>query len=136
MKNLLILLLLLVSITTFGQINVGVTAGQNLTMDKQIVGLVINKPILSSDMSVGVGYMGSIENLDKGTIMTNYQTNFFRFSLGGGVGIPIMENKKVFPFLLATYKPFKKQPLRIFVNSSQDRQVIGLMYPLFNTRKK
>ena len=136
MKNLLILLLLLVSITTFGQINVGVTAGQNLTMDKQIVGLVINKPILSSDMSVGVGYMGSIENLDKGTIMANYQTNFFKFSLGGGVGIPIMENKKVFPFLLANYKPFKKQPLRIFVNSSQDRQVIGLMYPLFNTRKK
>ena len=47
-----------------------------------------------------------------------------------------MENKKVFPFLLVTYKPFKKQPLRIFVNSSQDRQVVGLVYPLFNTRKK
>jgi hypothetical protein len=26
--------------------------------------------------------------------------------------------------------------LRIFVNSSQDRQVVGLVYPLFNTRKK
>jgi hypothetical protein len=134
--NKLFILLLLVSTTAFGQINVGVMAGQNLTMDKQVVGLSINKPILSSDMSVGVGYMGSIENFDKGTIMANYQTNFFKFSIGGGMGIPIMENKKVFPFLLATYKPFKKQPLRIFVNSSQDRQVVGLVYPLFNTRKK
>lgn len=129
-----VLLIFLFSPLVYSQTSGGVIGGQNLTMDKQVLGVVLNKRILPH-LSGGVGYLGLIENFDEGIIMANYQIIFFNFSIGSGMGIPVVKNKKIFPFLIATYKPFKKQSLRIFINLSNDRQVVGFMYPLFKTKK-
>ena len=90
--NKLFILLLLVSTTTFGQTTVGVMGGRTLNMDKDMIGLSLNQKYYPTDISVGNGYMGSIENLNKGRVMVNGQYHFKQFSLGGGISIGIMEN--------------------------------------------
>ena len=116
---------------------VGVMGGYNFGMEKEMVGLSINKKVPKiEEMQLGMVYMTPIDNLDKGTVMVNYQMQIFDFSLGGGVGVPLMENQNVFPFLLLTYKPFKRSPIKIFLNSTEKRQVVGLAYPIWKTRKR
>jgi hypothetical protein len=129
---LIIFTLLFTSIVN-AQSKVGVMGGFNFTMEKPTIGVMINKPA-TPDITFGVGYMSSLENLDKGTFMANYQTNIFNFSIGGGLGIPVMDGKKPFPFLLLTYKPWKDKSLRIFLNSTSDRQVVGLALPIFKIK--
>lgn len=116
---------------------VGVMGGYNFGMEKEMVGLSINKKVPKiEEMQLGLVYMTPIDNLDKGTVMANYQMQIFDFSLGGGVGVPLMNNQKVFPFLLLTYKPFKRSPIKVFLNSTEKRQVVGLAYPIWKTRKR
>ena len=116
---------------------VGVMGGYNFGMEKEMVGLSINKKVPKiEEMQLGMVYMTPIDNLDKGTVMVNYQMQIFDFSLGGGVGVPLMDNQKIFPFLLLTYKPFKRSPIKIFLNSTEKRQVVGLAYPIWKTRKR
>ena len=116
---------------------VGVMGGYNFTMEKEVGGVMINKKIPTlEEMQVGMGYMAPLDNFGKGTLMANYQMQIFDFTLGGGVGVPLMKNQKVIPFLLLTYKPFKRSPMKIFLNSTETRQIVGLAYPIWKTRKR
>ena len=110
--------------------------GYNFTMEKEVVGVMVSKKIPRlEEIQVGMGYMAPLDNFGKGTAMVNYQVEIFELGLGGGIGIPLMENQKVFPFLLVTYKPFRRNPMKLFLNSTEKRQVIGISYPIFKVNR-
>ena len=125
----IIILLLLISTTTLAQTTVGVMGGRTLNMDKDMIGLSLNQKWDSTDISTGIAYMTSIENLNKGRVMVNGQYHFKQFSLGGGISIGGHADTK--PFMIATIKPLKQYPLRFFFNYSQMKRTIGVAFPLF-----
>ena len=133
----IIFFMLVGTLSVNAQSMVGVMGGYNFTMEKEVGGVMISKKIPTlEEMQVGMGYMAPLDNFGKGTVMANYQMQIFDFTLGGGVGVPLMDNQKVFPFLLLTYKPFKRSAMKIFLNSTEKRQVVGLSYPIWKTRKR
>lgn len=133
----IIFFMLVGTLSVNAQSMVGVMGGYNFTMEKEVGGVMISKKIPTlKEMQVGMGYMTPLDNFGKGTVMANYQIQIFDFTLGGGVGVPLVDNQKVFPFLLLTYKPFKRSAMKIFLNSTEKRQVVGLSYPIWKTRKR
>ena len=75
------------SMSVFGQTSIGVQSGVAVNVDKHMVGLSINQKWDSTNISTGIGYMTSTDNLSKGMFMINSQYHFNRFSIGGGVGL-------------------------------------------------
>ena len=125
----IIIILLLISTTTFAQTSVGVMGGRSLNTDMDMFGISLNQKWDSTDISTGIAYMSPIQNFDKGSVMVNAQYHFKQFSLGGGISIKGRAQTK--PFAMATFKPLKHYPIRFFFNYSEMKRTLGVMFPLF-----
>ena len=131
----IVFFMLIGTMTVFGQTSIGVQTGVAVNVDKHMVGLSINQKWDSKNISTGIGYMTSTDNLGKGMFMINSQYHLNRFSIGGGVGLGGDRFTKTKPFVLTTYKPLKRYPLRFFFNYSEMRKTIGVMFPLIMKKK-
>jgi len=125
----IIIILLLISTTTFAQTSVGVMGGRSLNTDMDMFGISLNQKWDSTDISTGIAYMSPIQNFDKGSVMVNAQYHLKQFSLGGGISIKGRAQTK--PFAMATFKPLKHYPIRFFFNYSETKRTLGVMFPLF-----
>ncbi|MAU88717.1 MAG: hypothetical protein CMC40_02260 [Flavobacteriaceae bacterium] len=125
----IIIILLLISTTTFAQTSVGVMGGRSLNTDMDMFGISLNQKWDSTNISTGIAYMSPIQNFDKGSVMVNAQYHLKQFSLGGGISIKGRAQTK--PFAMATFKPLKHYPIRFFFNYSETKRTLGVMFPLF-----
>ena len=125
----LLILLLFISTTTIAQTSVGVMGGRAINTDMNMVGISLNQKWDSTNVSTGIAYMTSLENLNKGRVMVNYQVHLNQFSLGGGVSIGGKADTK--PFAMITVKPVKQYPIRFIFNYSKMNQTLGVVFPLF-----
>ena len=131
-----LILLLLISTTTFAQTNIGVMSGRALNVGKDMIGISLNQKWDSTNISTGIGYMTPIQNLNKGMFMINSQYHFKQFSIGGGVGISGDKFTTTKPFAIATVKPLKDYPIRFFFNYSETKKTLGIIFPIIKISKK
>jgi len=145
MKNILIILFTLFSLSIYSQAHVGVSGAMDIENDISKLGVGVNYMILPK-VTLGAGLMITPFDIDGDyEIMYNVKYNLGRFNVAAGVMSEMgkmnhmgMHSSKMHsePYFGIDFKLFKNRKLKIFYNQSEMMKTIGIMVPILNIGKK